>query len=119
MQVCYSAAQVAQETFQLLGEAPPQKVKKSEYTALEKKVSSFKPVRQELQLLVDQCFATITISASRWLLSVLSPKDWLTSGLPFLCVTHNSAIPRVTAEQYSAKEASQAADDKVPSYSAA
>jgi BarA-like signal transduction histidine kinase len=96
---------------QLLGQ-PAEKVT---YTALENMIPAYKPVKHEMQLLVDQCFATCTVAASRWLLSAMKPTDWLMHGLPFLCVTHNSDLPQVTAEQYSAKEISSQALDKVSS----
>jgi hypothetical protein len=94
---------------QLFGQ-PAQKVT---YTALENMIPAYKPVKLELQLLVDQCFATCTVAASRWLLSAMKPTDWLMHGLPFLCVTHNSELPQVTVEEYMAKDASAQDVDKV------
>jgi hypothetical protein len=94
---------------QLFGQ-PAQKVT---YSVLENIIPAYKPVKLEMQLLVDQCFATCTVAASRWLLSTMKPTDWLMHGLPFLCITHNSELPQVTAEEYAAKDASSQALDKV------
>jgi BarA-like signal transduction histidine kinase len=96
---------------QLLGQ-PALKVT---YTSLENMIPAYKPVKHEMQFLVDKCFATCTAAASRWLWSAMKPTDWLMHGLPFLCVTHNSELPQVTAEQYSAKDVSLQALDQVNS----
>lgn len=73
-------------------------------TAIERKVTTFEPVKKETQLIVDQSFAPMSVSASRWLFSTLAPKSWLSFGLPFLCVTRNDQMPQVTGKRYSDAE---------------